>query len=132
MDDSPPRPEGARAGVPALLPEAPLAESAAAKKYGENRITFRPHFYFGETNKEIDFVFFLNGLPIVALELKHEKNQTVHDAVAQFAARDHARKMFPASVPLPRRRHQRRDGRHRPVPGGELPLAQHGPDQRAA
>ena len=30
----------------------------------------------------------------MALELKHEKNQTVHDAVAQFAARDHARKIF--------------------------------------
>lgn len=69
-------------------------ESAAIKKYGESRITFRPHFYFGETNQEIDFVFFLNGLPIVALELKHEKNQVVHDAVAQFAKRDHARKIF--------------------------------------
>ena len=69
-------------------------ESAAAKKYAENRITFRPHFYFGETNKEIDFVFFLNGLPIVALELKHEKNQTVHDAVTQFATRDHTPNIF--------------------------------------
>src|SRR6266850_3071629 len=38
-------------------------ESAAVRKYAENRITFRPHFYFGETNNEIDFVFFLNGLP---------------------------------------------------------------------
>ncbi|MBI4597189.1 MAG: type I restriction endonuclease subunit R, partial [Candidatus Omnitrophica bacterium] len=75
-------------------PKPRSAESAAAKKHGENRITFRPHFYFGETNQEIDFVFFLNGLPIVAVELKHEKNQTVHDAVAQFAARDHARKIF--------------------------------------
>ena len=75
-------------------PKPRSSESAAVKKYGENRITFRPHFYFGETNQEIDFVFFLNGLPIVALELKHEKNQTVHDAVAQFAARDHARKIF--------------------------------------
>jgi len=75
-------------------PKPRSAESAAAKKYAENRITFRPHFYFGETNQEIDFVFFLNGLPIVALELKHEKNQTVHDAVTQFAARDHARKIF--------------------------------------
>jgi type I restriction enzyme, R subunit len=75
-------------------PKPRSAESAAATKHGENHITFRPHFYFGETNQEIDFVFFLNGLPIVALELKHEKNQTVHDAVAQFAARDHARKIF--------------------------------------
>ena len=77
-----------------FYPKPRSAESVAAKKYGENRITFRPHFYFGETHQEIDFVFFLNGLPIVALELKHEKNQTVHDAVAQFAARNHAYKIF--------------------------------------
>ena len=75
-------------------PAARSNESAAVKKYAENRITCRPHFYFGETNEEIDFVFFLNGLPMVALEVKHEKNQTVHDAVAQFAARDHERKIF--------------------------------------
>ncbi|MDZ4346822.1 MAG: DEAD/DEAH box helicase family protein [Candidatus Binatia bacterium] len=75
-------------------PKPRSSESAAATKHGENRITFRPHFYFGETNQEIDFVLFLNGLPIVALEVKHEKNQNVHDAVAQFAARDRARKIF--------------------------------------
>jgi len=77
-----------------FYPKPRSAESAAAVKHCENRITFRPHLYFGETNQEIDFVFFLNGLPIVALELKHEKNQTVHDAVAQFAARNHACKIF--------------------------------------
>jgi len=77
-----------------FYPKPRSTESAATNKYAENRITFRPHFYFGETNQEIDFVLFLNGLPIVALELKHEKNQTVHDAVAQFAARDHARRIF--------------------------------------
>src|SRR3989304_4456167 len=77
-----------------FYPKPRSAESAGVKGYPENRITFRPHFYFGETNQEIDFVFFLNSLPIVAMELKHEKNQTVHDAVAQFAIRDHARKIF--------------------------------------
>ncbi|MFZ4593481.1 MAG: DEAD/DEAH box helicase family protein, partial [Verrucomicrobiaceae bacterium] len=70
------------------------AESAGAKGYAENRITFRPHFYFGEVNHEIDFVFYLNGLPIVALELKHEANQNVEHAVAQFVARDHSHKIF--------------------------------------
>ncbi len=30
----------------------------------------------------------------MALELKHEANQNVHDAVAQFVARDHAMKIF--------------------------------------
>ncbi len=77
-----------------FYPKPRSAESAGVKGYPENRITFRPHFYFGETNKEIDFVFFLNGLPIVDLELKHEANQNVHDAVAQFAARDHKHKIF--------------------------------------
>ena len=77
-----------------FYPKPRSAESAGVKGYAENRITFRPHFYFGETNQEIDFVLFLNGLPIVALELKHEANQNVHDAVAQFAARDHAKKIF--------------------------------------
>jgi type I restriction enzyme R subunit len=77
-----------------FYPKPRSSESAASKKHGENRITFRPHFYFGETNEEIDLVFFLNGLPIVALEVKHEKNQNVHDAVAQFAARDHACRIF--------------------------------------
>jgi len=77
-----------------FYPKARSSESAAASKYGENRITFRPHFHFGESNEEIDFVFFLNGLPIAALEVKHEKNQTVHDAVTQFSKRDHSRKIF--------------------------------------
>jgi type I restriction enzyme R subunit len=77
-----------------FYPKPRSAVSAANDGYPQNRITFRPHFYFGETNKEIDFVFFLNGLPIVALELKHEANQNVHDAVAQFCKREHARKIF--------------------------------------
>src|SRR5262249_10350726 len=75
-----------------FYPKPRSSESTATEGYPKNRITFRPHFYYGETNTEIDFVFYLNGLPIVALEVKHEKNQTVHDAVAQFVARDHTRK----------------------------------------
>ena len=77
-----------------FYPKPRSAASAAAAKYAQNRITFRPHFYFGDVNHEIDFVFYLNGLPIVALELKHEANQNVHDAVAQFARRDHTKKIF--------------------------------------
>ncbi|NOT23131.1 MAG: type I restriction endonuclease subunit R, partial [Nitrospiraceae bacterium] len=82
-----------------FYPKPRSAASAATAKYAENRITFRPHFYFGaaipgEKQWEVDFVLFLNGLPIVALELKHEANQNVHDAVAQFAKRDHAHKIF--------------------------------------
>ena len=33
------------------------AESATSKKYGETGINFRPHFYFGDKNQEIDIVF---------------------------------------------------------------------------
>jgi len=82
-----------------FYPKPRSAASAATAKYAENRMTFRPHFYFGsaipgEKQWEIDFVFFLNGLPIVALELKHEANQNVHDAVAQFVKRDHAKIIF--------------------------------------
>ncbi len=80
-------------------PKPRSAASAGAEGYAQNRITFRPHFYFGavapgQAPKEIDFVFFLNGLPIVDLELKHEANQNVHDAVKQFADRDHQHKIF--------------------------------------
>ncbi len=78
-----------------FYPKPRSAASAAAEKFAQNRVTFRPHFYFGETNQEIDFVFFLNGLPIVDLELKHEgANQNVYDAVAQFAKRDPKHKIF--------------------------------------
>ena len=77
-----------------FYPKPRSSESVANALFVENRITFRPHFTFGETRQEIDFVLFLNGLPIVALEVKHEKNQNVHDAVAQFAARDHGYRIF--------------------------------------
>lgn len=77
-----------------FYPKPRSVESTATPKYESNRITFRHHFYFGETNQEIDFVLFLNGLPIVTVEVKHEKNQNVHDAVAQYAVRDHSKKIF--------------------------------------
>lgn len=69
-------------------------QSATWAAYRQNRFSFRHHFYYGETNKEIDFVIFLNGLPIIAIELKHEKNQTVDAAVRQFVERDHTKKIF--------------------------------------
>ena len=55
----------------------------------------------------------------------------MHDAVAAVRRPRPSAQDFPAPVPLPRRRYQRRDGRHRSAPGGEFPLAQHGPDERA-
>lgn len=78
-------------------PKPRSGESAANPHYDRNRISFRPHFYFGPKHEEIDFVLFLNGLPVVALELKHEagaQGWNVRDAVAQFAARDHEQRIF--------------------------------------
>ena len=37
---------------------------------------------------------FLIVYPIITLDLKHEKNQTVHDAVAQYVNRDHGDRIF--------------------------------------
>lgn len=75
------------------FPKPRSSESAANELYGENRITFKPELVIGEA-KRPDFAFFLNGLPIITMELKHEKNQNVHDAVAQYVARDHSDRIF--------------------------------------
>ncbi|MBS1208782.1 MAG: putative Type restriction-modification system, site-specific deoxyribonuclease [Proteobacteria bacterium] len=73
------------------------AQGVASQHYGSNHLSVRPHFYFGPANEEIDFVIFLNGLPVVTLELKHEAGSqgwNVHDAVAQYAGRDHSQRIF--------------------------------------
>ena len=57
------------------------------------RITFIPELII-KGGKRLDFGIFLNGLPIMTIELKHEKNQTVHDAVKQYAGRDHSDRIF--------------------------------------
>lgn len=80
-----------------FYPKPRSEQSEASRFYDRNRITFRPHYYFGDKNKEVDLVLFLNGLPIVALELKHEAGSqgwNVHNAVEQFAQRDHAQRIF--------------------------------------
>lgn len=75
------------------FPKPRSSESVANKLYAENRITFRPELVIKSGNRP-DFVFFLNGLPIVTMELKHEKNQNVHDAVTQYSNRDHSDRIF--------------------------------------
>ena len=74
-------------------PKPRSSASAANKLYEENRITFLPELVIKRAER-IDFGFFLNGLPIVTVELKHEKNQNVHDAVTQYAKRDHGDRIF--------------------------------------
>lgn len=68
-------------------------QSAAAKGFKENRIGFREELVITK-GKRPDLVLFLNGLPIITMELKHERNQNVHDAVTQYAERDHADRVF--------------------------------------
>lgn len=75
------------------FPKPRSSESVANELYAENRITFIPELVI-HGGKRPDFGFFLNGLPIVTMELKHEKNQNVHDAVAQYVARDHSDRIF--------------------------------------
>jgi len=74
-------------------PKPRSSESVANQHYRENRITFIPELII-KGGKRIDFGIFLNGLPIITMELKHEKNQTVHDAVKQYADRDHSDRIF--------------------------------------
>lgn len=75
------------------FPKPRSSESVANKLYDENRLTFIPELVI-KGGKRPDFGFFLNGLPIVTMELKHEANQNVHDAVAQYVARDHGDRIF--------------------------------------
>ena len=75
------------------FPKPRSSESVANQLYSENRITFIPELLI-KGAKRPDFVIFLNGLPIVTMELKHEANQNVHDAVAQYVARDHSDQIF--------------------------------------
>ncbi len=77
-----------------FYPPPRSTQSAAAANFAQNRLSLRHHFYFGAANKELDILLFLNGLPVVAIELKHEANQTVEDAVRQFVQRDHSHRLF--------------------------------------
>lgn len=75
------------------FPKPRSSESVANQLYDQNRVTFIPELVIKGT-KRVDFGFFLNGLPIVTMELKHEANQDVHDAVTQYVARDHSDRIF--------------------------------------
>jgi len=75
------------------FPKPRSSDSVSNELYDENRITFIPELVI-KGAKRPDFGIFLNGLPIVTIELKHEKNQNVHDAVQQYVDRDHSDRIF--------------------------------------
>jgi len=74
-------------------PKPRSSESAAGSGYEENRLYFKDELVIKQ-GKRPDFTIFLNGLPIITMEIKHEKNQTVHDAVKQYIDRDHTDLIF--------------------------------------
>lgn len=78
-----------------LFYPVPRSSRGVSHKYWqENRFQLKTELLIGE-NKRPDIVLFLNGLPIVVIELKHEKaGQSVHDAVTQFNNRNHDDKIF--------------------------------------
>ena len=57
--------------------------------YSKNKFSFKQQYHFSsDTSQSIDLVLFLNGLPIITLELKHEdEGQNVYDAVEQYNIR---------------------------------------------
>jgi type I restriction enzyme, R subunit len=75
-------------------PKPRSSDSVAHKGYSENRITFKTELVIDE-DKRPDIVLFLNGLPIIVIELKHEASgQNVHNAVSQFTLRNQADHIF--------------------------------------
>jgi len=66
-------------------------------QYRKNRFTLKSQYHFDAANPalSIDLVIWLNGLPIVTLELKHpDEGQTVVDAIQQYADRNHDNRVF--------------------------------------
>lgn len=74
-------------------PKPRSKESIANKHYRQNRFSLKEELIIGKGNRP-DVAIFLNGLPIITMELKHEKNQNVHDAVEQYIKRNHKDRIF--------------------------------------
>jgi len=74
-------------------PKPRSSDSAAVLGYEQNRLYFKDELVIKQ-GKRPDFTLFLNGLPIITMEVKHEKNQTLHDAVKQYVERDHSDLIF--------------------------------------
>ncbi|SEE79048.1 type I restriction enzyme, R subunit [Arthrobacter alpinus] len=56
-------------------------------RYDANRLRVMRQVHYGDGNKSIDLVFFLNGVPVATAEVKTENTQTVENAKAQYKAR---------------------------------------------
>lgn len=67
-------------------PETSL-NAATMARYKANRLRVMRQVYYGDGNRSIDLVFFLNGVPVATAEVKTENTQTVENAKAQYKAR---------------------------------------------
>lgn len=76
---------GTRLKIASFRPESSL-NTEVIRNYEANRLTCTRQFYYSTENRNsIDMVLSLNGIPIVALELKNQvKGQSVDNAKKQF------------------------------------------------
>ena len=66
-------------------PESSLNQTAAAQYAKNNVACYRQWYYSTETNKSVDMVLVLNGIPVFAFELKNQyTGQTVDNAKEQW------------------------------------------------
>lgn len=67
-------------------PETSLNPTTQAK-YEANRLRVMRQVHYGDGNKSIDLVFFLNGVPVATAEVKTENTQAVENAKQQYRER---------------------------------------------
>jgi len=67
-------------------PETSLNPTTRSK-YEANRLRVMRQVHYGDGNKSIDLVFFLNGVPVATAEVKTENTQTVENAKQQYRER---------------------------------------------
>lgn len=68
-----------------------LTSVTADANYQQNQFHYKAEYFYNQNSKErIDLVIWLNGLPIIVIELKHEdEGQNVEDAITEsFLPRD--------------------------------------------
>lgn len=68
----------------------------AFDNYSKNIFSLKQQYYFSKDGRDsIDLVLFLNGLPVITIELKHEDEwQNVYDAIEQFNIRPQENLIF--------------------------------------
>ena len=70
-------------------PESALNQTAAAQYAKNNVACYRQWYYSADSNKSVDMVLVLNGIPVFAFELKNQyTGQNVDDAKKQWSERD--------------------------------------------